>query len=64
MRLISREEVEEMLRDTDELSSYAFKVLDEKLNEIKDRAVVRCCDGCMGAAFGDCGGCEKIKEVE
>ena len=59
--LIAREDVEEMLKNTDELDAYAFKILDEKLSSIPVRAVIRDCNGCMGASFGDCADCERFK---
>lgn len=60
MILISRDDVQEMLNNTDELSAYAFKILDEKLQEIPTRAVYRECDGCFGASMGDCTDCRRF----
>ena len=62
--LILREEVEELLIDTSELTGYQFKILDEKLSNLKTRAILRDCDGCFGESFGDCDGCERIKVTE
>lgn len=59
--LIAREDVEEILKSTEELDAYAFKILDEKLSEVPVRAVIRDCNGCMGASFGDCKDCEHFK---
>lgn len=39
MILISKEDVQNMLIETPELSAYAFKILDEKLSKIEVRAV-------------------------
>lgn len=60
MFLINRDDVQEMLNTTDELSAYVFKILDEKLAEIEVRAVYRECDGCFGASMGDCGKCRRF----
>lgn len=60
MELINREEVEIMLRDTYELNSYSFRILDEKLEQIPTRVIMRDCDDCMGATFGDCQSCERF----
>lgn len=61
MRLVDIEDVNAVLVNTDELSAYAFKVLDEKISKIEIRAVIRDCNGCMGGAFNDCVECEKFK---
>lgn len=63
MRLISREDVEALIR-CDELSDYQFMLLDEKLDAIPDRAVLTDCAKCFGASFGDCDNCERVKEVK
>lgn len=60
MILISKKDVQDMLNETDELSAYAFKILDEKLQKIPTRAVYRECDGCFGASMGDCSGCRRF----
>lgn len=60
MILIDRDDVQKMLNETDELSAYAFKILDEKLAEIPTRAVFRECDGCFGASMGDCTNCRRF----
>ena len=49
-----------MLVETEELSSYAFKILDEKLAKIEVKATYRECDGCFGASMGDCTGCRRF----
>lgn len=63
MILISKEDVEEMLTDTKELDAYTFKILDEKLQKILVRAVIKDCHKCMGATFGDCTNCEAQYET-
>lgn len=64
MVLVDIEDVRDMIVNTEELSAYAFKILDEKLNNITPRAVIRDCNGCMGGAFNDCIKCEKLKRSE
>ena len=61
MILINKEDVEEMLKTTDELPAYAFKILDEKLQKIKPQAVIRDCKGSFGASFGDCEDCKELR---
>lgn len=51
MILISREDVQEMLNNTEELSAYAFKILDEELQEIPIRSV--CDDSDVLRKVGD-----------
>lgn len=62
--LIFREEVIDVLVNTPELSGYTFRTLDERISNLKTRAVIRDCDGCFGASSGDCSGCERIKVTE
>ena len=64
MILISKDDVQNMLIETPELSAYAFKILDKKLSKIEVRAVISDCNRCVGASFGDCDACKKLKAVE
>lgn len=59
MLTIEKKAVEQILIDTPELSGYAFKIIDEKIQALPV-ITIRECDGCFGASFGDCATCERI----
>ena len=59
MLTISKKAVEQILIDTPELPGYAFKIIDEKIQELPV-IVIRDCTACFGASFGDCDTCERI----
>ena len=60
MILIDKEDVQNMLVETEDIPAYIFKQLDEKLDKIQPKAVIRDCDGCIGGSFNDCPKCEKF----
>ena len=63
MLAVDKNKVEEILRDTPELPGYAFKILDEKLQALPV-TVIRDCNGCFGASFGDCENCKEIRRLK
>ena len=64
MELIDREAVIQALNETTEIRGYAYTVLMRALEEIPTKAVLRDCNGCFGASFGDCDKCERVKITE
>lgn len=59
MMLYSYEQIHKTVVDSSISASDMREVLDA-IKELKPAVVIRECDGCMGAAFGDCADCERI----
>ena len=59
MKLYKMEDIMDALDSTEEIRGYAYTALQDKLNELEPAAVIRECDGCMGASYNykDCEEC-------
>lgn len=60
MKLYGYEQIHEALL-TSEIEGKALRIALDTIKELEPTAVIRDCNGCMGATFGDCADCEKIK---
>lgn len=59
-RLYEYEQISDALIDSG-LQGEALKTALAAINKIKPTAIIRNCKVCMGAAFGDCENCKRIK---
>ena len=59
MKLYDYERLQEAL--TDVLRGQELRDALDAISELEPTAVVRDCNGCMGASFADCCTCEKVK---
>lgn len=60
MELKGKDEVLQVIDDCEHISGFAHKMLTEAIEALPTRGVIRDCDGCMGASFGDCEKCERL----
>lgn len=59
-KLYEYEQISDALIDSG-LQGEALQTALAAVNELRPKAVIRECNGCMGGAFLDCEGCERIK---
>ena len=59
--LVDIEDVLQTLVDCDTIKGTAYVSLENMLKDLPIKAIVKECDGCMGASMGDCEKCEKVK---
>ena len=64
MKLYDMDDIMEALNSTPDIKGIGYQEFHDKLMALRPAAVIRDCDGCMGASFGDCETCEKIKETK
>ena len=62
MILVSVEELNDMINEIPEIHGYARKLLDESIEGLPVRGVIKDCYGCMGAAFNACEDCKDTPE--
>lgn len=60
MKLYGDKQIQEALV-TSEIDGKALRIALDVIRDLEPAAVIRDCNGCMGATFGDCADCEKIK---
>lgn len=59
MELIDREAVLEIIDEITEIRGTTYIEIVYRITNLPTKAVIRDCDGCVGASFGDCADCEK-----
>ena len=59
--LVDLDDVLQTLVDCDTIKGTAYVSLENMLKDLPVKAILRECDGCMGASMGDCAKCERVK---
>lgn len=59
--LVDLDDVLQALVDCDSVKGSAYVSLENILKDLPVKAILRECEGCMGASMGDCAKCDKVQ---